>query len=708
MYSRINDILNQMTLDEKIGQMSALFSDVILNQPDNHEHLQALNIDQGRVYTIGAFSGVTSAKQAKEVIDMYLEGSRLKIPPLMMVDVIHGYQIHYPNANALGCMFDDQLVYELTKMSAKEASINGVNLTYSPMADMTNDPRWGRIMEMPSEDVYLNGKYLDAIVRGFQNDSKYSLASCVKHIAGYGLSEGGRDYDTCDASELAMYNKYLTGYKSAIDAGVKMAMTSFNVYDFVPSTVNEKLLKKIVRGDMGFDGVIISDHSSIEQVVSHGVANDPKHAAELAVHASVDMELATSCYTKYLAELVAEKRVSIDQIDEAVLRILKLKEDIGLLDNPYMGLDLTLEAEIREDVNSLALVKKAAVNSSVLLKNSILPLAQNQEVVLTGPLSNSNNLVGFNGCSEKPETTATILEEFSGRGAKVRFVDGCDYTNNSLSKIDELVEQIGVNNQVIMTMGEFFRHSGEGVSQANIQIEASQVEYIKKVAKNNQVILVVFSGRPLDLSNVYDVVDDILFVWFGGTKQASAIYDLIFGLENPSGKLSYTFPRNVGQIPIYYNKLNTGRPVTREHAEYEATYRDELVAPLFEFGFGLSYSSFTITFAKTDLVLSGDDTIAVDVSVTNSSDVDGQEVVQLYVRDLVASIARPIKELKAYKKVFVPANSSRTITFEISASMFKFYNQQLEYTVEDGDFEIFIGNSSSNCESFILNYCKGV
>ncbi len=700
MNTRVNELLNQMTIDEKIAQMSALFSDVVLNE-DNEEHLNTLNLDKESVFALGAISGVTEAHLAKKVIDLFMEKSRLKIPPLMMVDVIHGYQIHYPNANALGCMFDENLVYELTKMSAKEASINGVNLTYSPMADMTNDPRWGRIMEMPSEDVYLNEQYLKSIVNGFQNETTHSLVSCVKHLAGYGLAEGGRDYDTCDASPISMYNKYLTGYRAAIKAGAKMAMTSFNVYDYVPSTVNEKLLKTIVRKEMDFDGVIISDHSSIEQVVEHGVAKDAKEAAMLAIKASVDMELATSTYTKYLHELLDEGKIDISQINDSVLRILTLKEEMGLFDNPYMGLNLDEEKSIREDKNSLELVKKAAVKSTVLLKNTILPLDESQgDVVLTGPLANTNRLVGFNGCSEKSETTNKLSEVFSS----AKLVDGLDYTNNSDDLISDLVEKVGVGKTVIMAMGEYYRHSGEGVSQASITIEDTQVKYIKEVAKNNKVVLIVFSGRPLDLSNIINDVDDILFTWFGGSRQADALYDLVFGIENPSGKLSYSFPRNVGQIPVYYNKLNTGRPVTREYAEYESTYRDEMVAPLFEFGYGLSYSEFDIKFSTKDMKMNKDEILNIDVVVSNTSSVDGEEVVQLYIRDNVASISRPIKELKAYKKVFVKAYDSVEIKFEISKEMFEFYNSSLEKVIEDGDFTCFIGNSSINNESFTITY----
>ncbi len=702
MSHRINKLLMEMTIEEKIAQMSALFSDVILNFPNNQEQLKQLNLDENTAFTIGGFSGVTNAKQAKEVIDLVMEKSRLKIPPLMMVDVIHGYQIHYPNANALGCMFDENLVYELTKMSAKEAAINGVNLTYSPMADMTNDPRWGRIMEMPSEDVYLNEKYLESIVHGFQNDSIHSLASCVKHLAGYGLAEGGRDYDTCDASPIAMYNKYLTGYRAAINAGAKMAMTSFNVYDYVPSTVNKKLLKGIVREEMGFDGVIISDHSSIEQVVEHGVAKDHKEAAKLAIDASVDMELATSTYTKYAKELLEEGKITIDQINESVKRILLLKEDMGLFENPYLGLDLDLEESIRHSEESLDLVKQAAEKSTVLLKNNVLPIST-KSIVLTGPLANTNRLVGFNGCSEKPETTETLYEVFS-KNLDVEFVDGCDYSDNTYENIEKMVLEIGKNKTVVMAMGEYFRHSGEGVSQANIKIESTQIKYIKEVAKNNKVILVVFSGRPLDLSDIIDDVDDILFTWFGGTRQARALYNLITGITNPSGKLSYSFPRNVGQIPIYYNKLNTGRPVTREYAEYESTYRDEMVSPLFEFGYGLSYSEFKLEVPTKSINMESGEEIEVEVNISNVSTIDGEETVQLYIQDKVACISRPIKELKAYKKIFVKAYETKTISFKISESMFEFYDYNLEKIKESGEFVCYIGNSSANCNSFTITY----
>ncbi len=706
MTSRVEALLKEMTIEEKVGQLSALFTDAIMNYDGSNTYLEELNLGNKKVFTLGAITGILEGYEVKAVIDKYMENSRLKIPPLMMTDVVHGFELHYPNANALGCMFDHEMVYDLSKMSAKEASLNGINLTYSPMADITNDPRWGRIMESPSEDLLITKNYTDAIVRGFQNDSDYSLASCVKHIAGYGLSEGGRDYETCDASSIAMYNKYLVGYKAAIDAGCKMVMTSFNVYDYIPSTVNEHLLKDIVRGEMGFDGVIISDHSSIEQVTEHGVAETPKEAAKLAINATVDLELATSCYSKYLAELVQEGEVSIETIDDSVRRILMLKEEMGLFENPYGALDLEEGVTIRDDEQNKQLVKSAAIKSSVLLKHNHLPLKESDEVILTGPLSTSRRLIGFNGCLENVDKTKTLDEIFSQQLKNYKLIDGIDFENNSDDTISKAVYEIGTGKTVVMAMGEFFRFSGEGVSHANIQIDKSQVKYIKEVAKNNKVILVVFSGRPLDLSNIIDDVDDVIFAWFGGSMHATAVYELVFGYANPSGKLSFTFPRNVGQLPLYYNKLNTGRPVTQEHAEYESTYRDELVAPLFEFGFGLSYSDFGYKIISHGNKITPGGKLEIEVEVTNNSDVDGVEIMQMYLRDNVAIISRPIKELKAYERVALKGGETKTVTFEIDESMFEFYGPRLDLIKEFGKFTCYIGNSSATTDSFVFDYVK--
>lgn len=704
--TELQGLLSSLTLSEKIGQMSQVFSDMLNEKnPNINEHREANGFENGKIYEVGSVSGIGGAKAVKALQRSYLENSRHKIPLLFMMDVIHGYRLNYQIAAGLGGAFDDDLVHRLSKMQANEAVSAGVSISYTPMSDMTNDPRWGRIMEIPSEDVYLNEKYMSTMVEAMQGDKKLEsgyFGTCVKHIAGYGLAEGGRDYGDANVSKYALENNYYPLYKAGINAGSLMAMTAFNTLDGKPSTGNKKLLRNKLREDWGFEGVLISDHSSINELISHGYAKDERDAAKKAVEAGVDIELGTFLYRNNLEQLVLDGEVAESLIDEAVLRILELKNTLGLFDDPYAGIDSELETELTTSTDSRLLCREAGNKTITLLKNdnNILPFKNDIKFDLCGPLANTKDLIGFNACNGVLEDCVTVVEGLSG--TDYNFISGLEYENYSEETLSNIINSD--NEVVVFTVGEQSRYSGEGISRSSIKIPAKQVEFMAKVAESGKkLVTVVFSGRPLDLTYVSEISEALLFAWFPGTETGNSIADILFGKCNPSSKLSFSFPKDVGQIPLKYNHLNTGRPKQFAEQEYVNGYRDIDNDPLYPFGYGLSYSNFEYGELELDkLELTQDSEIKATVSVKNASEIDGDEIIQLYIRDLVAEYCRPVKELKAYKKISLEPGSTKQIEFTITLDDLTYYDEEGNTIYETGEFEVFVGASSEKVQSKII------
>jgi len=678
----LNKLLSKMTLDEKIAQLMQLGGEFyhavhaeITGPMDN------MGISPNVVKNSGSVLGVTGAEEVLKIQKEHLENNRLGIPLLFMADIVHGYKTIFPIPLAIGCSWDMELAQESAAVAAKEAAISGTHVTFAPMVDLARDPRWGRVLETTGEDSYLNSEFAKAFVRGFQGDDLTNdltkVAACVKHFAAYGAPEGGRDYNTVDMSERRLREDYLPAYKAALDAGCALVMTAFNLVDGVPASGNKWLMRDILRCEMGFNGVLISDWGAVKEAIPHGTAVDERGAAYNAIHAGVDIEMMTPCYINSLKNLIDDGEVDIALVDEAVLRILELKEKLGLFDNPYRAADVELEAEVVLSADHREIARKVAEASIVLLKNEddILPLDQDQSVALKGPFANNNDILGAWSWKGSKEDTVTLAAGFKNKGVQL--------TDDA--------------NTVVLALGEPSTWSGEARCRADIRLPDEQIQLLAELKKQGKkVVVVLFNGRPLDLHGVLDVADAVLEAWYPGTEGGNALVNIIFGNVNPSGKLSMTFPYSVGQIPIYYNHLNTGRPnIEGAPNEYVSKYLDIPNEPLLPFGFGLSYT----TFLYEDLQLNKPEitsevTLAISVKVTNAGMRAGQEVVQLYIRDLVAEVSRPVKELKSFEKIMLEAGESKVVTFELMEADLRYYHPDLSYTSDPGMFEVYVGASS--------------
>lgn len=702
---KVKELLNEMTLEEKIGQLSQISGEPYLS--DNFEitgPMAEMGIPDNLVSVAGSILGASGAVANKTIQDKYLEQSRLKIPLLFMADIIHGYKTIFPIPLGIGATWSTTLAKESAYVSAVEAAVSGVHVTYSPMVDLVRDPRWGRVMETTGEDKYLNERFAEAYVKGYQGESysePYAIASCVKHFAAYGAPEGGRDYNTVNMSERQLREDYLSAYKAAIDAGTELVMTSFNVVDGIPSTGNKWLLNDVLREEWGFDGVVISDWGAVKELIPHGVAADEEEAAYKAMNATMDIEMMTFTYSKYLKKLISEDRVSEKLLDEAVMRILTLKNKLGLFENPYRAADESEEKEkiFSDDHRSTAL--EVAEESLVLLKNNgILPFENTkQTVALIGPFSKGENMLGAWSWRGEPEKATSLLDCLTEELPKgsLRYSEGSSITETTEEMLKEAEETASQSDVIVVALGESADMSGEAASRTDITLPAAQEKLIKRLAKlNKPVITVLFNGRPLDLNAIEPHSDALLEAWFPGTEGGQAITNCLTGKVNPSGKLPMSFPESVGQIPVYYNHFNTGRPVeTTVDKKYCSKYIDSSNYPKYAFGYGLSYTTFDyseITLSKNNL--SANDSIEAEVTVTNSGKVAGKEVVQLYIRDLVGEVVRPMKELKGFKKIALEPGESEKVSFSISEDMLRYVHADLKTYSDEGEFEVFIGGNS--------------
>ncbi|SDB27182.1 beta-glucosidase [Flavobacteriaceae bacterium MAR_2010_188] len=729
-YSRqVDSILNLMTLNEKLGQLNLPSSgDITTGQAKSSDI--AKKIEEGKV---GGLFNIKSVEKIRDVQKVAMEKSRLKIPLLFGMDVIHGYETTFPIPLGLSSSWDMDLIKKTAQMSAKEASADGINWTFSPMVDISRDARWGRISEGSGEDPFLGSKIAEAMVTGYQGDdltSNNTILSCVKHFALYGASEAGRDYNTVDMSRIKMYNDYLPPYKAAVDAGVASVMASFNEIDGVPATGNKWLLTDLLRDQWKFDGFVVSDYTGINEMIAHGVG-DIQTVSAMALNAGVDMDMVGEGLLTTLSKSLDEGKITMAQIDEAVKRILTSKYELGLFDDPYKYCDSDrAKSEIFTESNR-EFATKVSTESMVLLKNEnqTLPLKKTGKIALIGPLGDTPvNMAGTWSVATVQDRSISVLaglKKYLGNSAQVTYAKGSnvDYdlefekratlfgkeiprsNKNDDQLRNEAIELARNSDIIIAAMGETAEMSGESSSRTNLNIPEAQKELLNELLKTGKpVVLVLFAGRPLVLVDENETVPAILNVWFPGSEAGTAIAQVLFGDVNPSGKLTATFPRNVGQIPIYYNHKNTGRPLGNSEGNFEkfrSNYLDVRNEPLFPFGYGLSYTKFTYS----NLILSSkemsmDGTIEVNVDVSNTGNFDGKEVVQLYIRDVVGSVTRPVRELKGFQKVEIKKGETKKITFKLSVDDLKFYNYNLDFIAEPGEFQVFVG-TDSNAKSMV-------
>jgi beta-glucosidase len=722
MKSFIDVLMKKMTLEEKLGQINLPASDDIVTGQASKSDI-GIKVREGKV---GGLFNIKSVAKIKAIQKVAVEESRLKIPLIFGMDVIHGYQTTFPIPLGMSCIWDMNLVEKSARIAAIEASADGICWTFSPMVDVSRDPRWGRISEGNGEDTYLGSQIAKAMVRGYQGDDfskNNTIMSCVKHYAMYGAAEAGRDYNTTDMSRVRMYNEYLPPYKAAVDAGVGSVMASFNEVDGIPASANKFLLTDVLRNQWGFKGFVVTDYTGINEMIDHGLG-DLQNVSSLALKAGVDMDMVGQGFLTTLQKSLEEKKVTLQQIDIACRLVLEAKYKLGLFEDPYKYCnEQRAKTEIFTPANRKA-AREIAAESFVLLKNknSLLPIKKSGTIALIGPLADAKeNMAGTWSVATDKSTSISVLQGLKnalGNSAKVLYAKGSNLDADSLFEehatmfgktlhrdarpndviLKEALDIAAQSDVIVAALGESAEMSGEAASRSDISIPKIQQELLEALLKTGKpVVLVLFTGRPLTLKWENEHVPAILNVWFAGTEAGDAIADVLFGDVNPSGKLSTTFPQNVGQIPLYYNHKNTGRPLPegKWFQKFRSNYLDVSNNPLYPFGYGLSYTNFSYSdISLSSSIIKGNQSIKATVTLTNTGTVAGKEVVQLYTRQMVGTTTHPVKELKGFQKIELKAGESKTIIFNISANDLKFYNSDLKYIAEPGDFKIFIGGNS--------------
>lgn len=717
----VNNLIKRMTLDEKIGQLNLLTSDMDVTGPFMKPGYKK-DIEAG---LCGAIFNAYTPQYTRQLQEMAMN-TRLKIPLLFGYDVIHGHKTIFPIPLGEACTWDMALLEQSARIAAQEASADGLQWTYSPMVDIARDPRWGRVAEGVGEDTWYGVQVAKAKVKGYQGtdlSANNTLLACVKHFALYGAVQAGRDYNTVDMSRREMYQYYLPPYKAAIDAGVATVMTSFNEIDGTPATANKWLLTDLLRRDWGFKGFVVTDYTSINEMIAHGNVKDEYEAGAAALNAGVDMDMQGGVFAGQLKKLLKDGKVTQKTIDSAVYHILAAKYDLGLFEDPFKYCDNERAAKEIVSAENLAAAQKIAERSIVLLKNEnqLLPLKKEAKIALIGPLANSQrDMIGNWSAAGDYTKAVTLLEALKKRSVNVQYLPGAHYTadttlykratqkqrldvadtTDSQQMLAAAVELAKQSDIVLMALGESQGMTGEAASRSNISIPENQQQLLRAVyATGKPVVLVLMNGRPLTLEWEDAHIPAILETWFLGTKAGDAIAAVLFGDYNPAGKLTMSFPRNVGQIPVYYNHKNTGRPMN-PYNKYSTKYLDTENDPLYPFGYGLSYTKFTYGEVKlSKQQLTAGDKLQVSIPVTNSGNYNGEEVVQLYIRDLVGSVTRPVKELKDYKKIALAKGETQTVTFEISVDDLKFYDKDMRWKAEPGDFTVFVGTNSRDVQS---------
>ena len=742
MKEYVDQLMEKMTLQEKIGQLNLMVAGDITTGG-------AINTQVGNDIAQGNMGGVFNIKgieKIKALQDIAINNTRLGIPLLVGMDVIHGYETMFPIPLALSCSWDTEAMKAVGEISAKEASADGINWTFSPMVDIALDARWGRISEGNGEDPYLSGVLGAALTQGYQGTdmrtekilSNNRIMACLKHFALYGAVESGKEYNTVDMSRVRMMNQYLPPYEAVIKAGVGSVMSSFNLIDYIPATANKWMMTDVLRKQWGFKGLLVTDYASIAEILKHGTAKDLKQASEQALKAGTDMDMCSNAFVKHLTQSIQEGKVSEEDIDMACRRILEAKYKLGLFSDPYRYCDIKRSKNEIYTQENRKVAREVAAKTFVLLKNegNILPLKKEGKIALIGPLADTrNNIAGTWSVAQTPEKYATIKEAMENAlegKATLLYTQGCNiWRNQQLQKNGEFDKPLnwGDENElkkealkiakeadvIVCAMGESADMSGECGSRTNLEMPDVQHELLAELVKlGKPVVLLNFAGRPTVLSWEKQYVPAIMNVWFGGSEMGDALCDVIFGDKVPSGKLTTSMPKTTGQAPIYYNHQNTGRPVpddNKKFAKYASNCLDVSNGPLYPFGYGLSYttfeySNFKLSSQEADINGNQEATewqngkkITATVTVENTGARDADEVVQLYIRDMVASISRPVKELKGFQRIHLVAGESKEVSFEITPDMLKFYNIELKHVIEPGDFQIMVGANSREVDT---------
>ncbi len=721
MNAYISNLMGKMTLEEKIGQLNlvipggAVTGSVVSKDVDN----------KIRAGNVGGLFGITGPDKVRQAQDIAVKETRLHIPLIFGLDVIHGHRTIFPIPLGLSCSWDTVMIEKSARIAAREASADGLAWAFSPMVDIARDPRWGRVSEGSGEDPYLGSAIAAAIVRGYQGkdlSNSETVMACVKHFALYGGAEAGREYNTVDMSRIKMMQYYLPPYKAAIDAGAGSMMSSFNEIDGVPATGNRWLLTDLLRNQWKFNGMVVSDYTSLSEMSAHGVG-DLAEVSALALHAGLDMDMVAEGFLTKLKQCLTDGTVTQKEIDQACRRVLEAKYKLGLFSDPYSRMNAERAAKELLSGDNRKFARELATHSFVLLKNNdqILPLKKSGTIALIGPLAdNHRNMLGTWSVSGDPSKSVTVMEgikNVAGSGLNIIYAKGANISDDSMlvkrtntlgieiepetrsaeAMLDEAVTAASKADVVVAVLGEAADMSGESSSRADITIPESQENLLKALVKTGKpVVLVLFNGRPLILNWENKNVGAILDAWFGGTEAGNAIADVLFGEYNPSGKLSMTFPAHAGQIPIYYNAKNTGRPYMNDgNSKFKSDYLDISNDPLYPFGYGLSYTKFSyspITLGSANISTGAP--VTVKLTVTNTGNFDGEETVQLYIRDMVAKVTQPVKELKKFQKVYLKKGESREISFTLNTDNLKYVNSNLQWIYEPGAFKVFVGGNS--------------
>ena len=733
MNTFINQLMAKMTLEEKLGQLNLPSSGDFVTGAAASSDI-AKKIEAGKV---GGLFNIKSVAKIKEVQKLAVEKSRLKIPLMFGMDVIHGYETVFPIPLGMSATWDMPLIERSARIAANEASSDGINWTFSPMVDISRDPRWGRISEGNGEDPFLGAQIAKAMIKGYQGNDlskNNTLLACVKHYALYGAAEAGRDYGTTDMSRVRMFNEYMLPYKAAVDAGVGSVMASFNEIDGLPAHGNKWLLTDVLKKQWGFKGMVVSDYTGINEMIAHGIG-DLKTVSALSMNAGLDMDMVGEGFLTTLGASLKEKNVTLARIDEACRKILEAKYKLGLFEDPYRYID---ENRAKTEVFSAANRKEArtiAAQSFVLLKNAnnTLPLKKSGAIALIGPLAdNKENMGGTWSVAANLSKATSLLQAFketigdkvaihyakgSNLDADAKFEERAGMFGKSLKRdnrtdaqlLNEALDAAAKSDVIVVAAGESAEMSGEASSRSNLDIPGVQKNLIQALLKTGKpVVLVLFTGRPLTLTWENEYVPAILNVWFPGSEGPYAIADVLFGDVNPSGKLSATFPQNVGQVPLFYNHKNTGRPLRGPwFQKFQSNYLDVSNDPLYPFGYGLSYTNFSYSdMALSTTKAKGNQSVTASVTLTNTGSYEGKEVVQLYIRDVVGSITRPVSELKGFQKISLKPGESTKVSFTITPEDLKFYNYDLKYDWEAGDFEIMIGTNAQAVKKANISWSK--
>ncbi len=697
--SKVDSVLSLMTTAEKIGQMTLFTSDWDVTGPTIRSGYKQ-DIKDGKV---GAIFNAYGVEYVRKLQQMAVDCTRMKIPLMFGYDVVHGYKTIFPIPLGQSASWDLDAIERSERIAAIEASAEGLNWTFAPMVDIARDPRWGRIAEGAGEDPCLGSRIAATRVHGFQGEDlaeNNTLVACAKHFAAYGAAIAGRDYNTVDISDRTLREIYLPPFKAAVDAGVGTIMTAFNELNGVPASGNKYLIRDILKDDWNFEGFVVTDYTSIMEMVKHGIVANDKQAGELALNAGVDMDMQSAIYDEYLKQSLDQGKVSMEEIDDAVRRILRIKFMLGLFDDPYKYLDQQREKNLVMSQDHLDFARDFAARSMVLLKNDkqLLPIAKNTaSIAVIGPLADSRrDMIGSWSAAGDYKKSVTLLEGIKNvlPSAQVNYAKGCDINSDDKSGFGKAAAIARRSSLVVLALGESASMSGEAASRSSIRLPGVQEDLVRVLLKTGKpLVVVLMNGRPLDLSWLDENVPAIIEAWFPGTQAGNAIADVLSGNYNPSGKLTVSYPRNIGQVPLFYNHKNTGRPFSGD--KYTSKYLDVANTPLYPFGYGLSYTTFAYSDLEiSDTVMQKNQSLTVSVMVKNTGEYAGNEVVQLYIRDVVGSVTRPVKELKGFRKIYLEPGQSQQVSFAIKSADLEMLDENMQPVVEPGDFVVFVGRNS--------------